>query len=1467
MNELSIEYKGISLGCQELGTKVPSHLAKDMAHAQEKLRCALGNDVSGFVAKRLHFSREELFEAMAMEQIDGVAMAIYNIEMRSQSIIIGDQTGIGKGRQAAAMIRYGMLSGYLPVFFTDRYTLFSDMYRDCKALGIQEARPLIVNSGVSVVDFDKAVETEPTVDDPDEIWSPSMDEDENIDDSEQMAIYQKQYEVVYRSLKKKEMELIYRKGDIPNNCYEYLMMTYSQLKDAKKDRTRLEFLMSLGKKHRLLFIFDEAHKSSSVSAGNISVITQSINATLEECPDAQCVFLSATFAKRPECMITFMQRTVLSALATKRTLQDAFANGGVPMQEYVSSMLASEGQMIRREHSNDGIPTPIYTYLDDDITIHSELFDRVMYWFRELVTLSQMVADAIALARLHQQIEDWGLYPTRAQLFYVNKVLLLALKAKTIADKAVGEVRQGRSVVIGMSDTLECILQDVEKDEDGNCRGDFSAILLRLLEKTIRDTHSGMSLFELGIDDETGELSQVIDDALDYYKLLKNSIKEESFHLPLSPIDVIRQLVTAEMFEAPDGSFINVRFEECTGRAHRLEYLWPDGQDDFTEATVVPRKKRHSNQIFNDFQNNKLDVILINACGAIGASAHAIATAEVSKDQVRQRKMLIVQTDLDVNIDLQKRGRINRTGQRTDLPPLYEYIITAIPSEKRLNMMLRAKLRSLSANTTANQDQDQAQADFIDLSNKYGNQVARKFLVAHPELSFVLGLTPTSSLTASRLMARLAMLSVAAQQDAIDELFSAYQTLETDLRRINQWDLEREHRDFEAVFVREELFTAALDDSRLGGGSYLTSYRCRHRTFPYDSKTLLSDVADAKQRHGESLKKNPSMQKEIDTYYRQLRNKLKSGMKERQGILLLSTQESLKKYIVGETLIQELVDLVQQSNKDWRGEAKRRVQNISRMTSVLHRLESFSKERQTIKERYDKNLKKINDESRRLRTILSAAEIGSVYDMTGFVEIEMVCERIWGVLKDIRFGKNPNKKFLPSNVDFVFALSAGTREITINLVHTNQDSNYFKLTDIIINGRKQKFYADLWDSEIAKYNNRVLERKIVTGNILSAYCHPAVTNLNPRFITFTLAPNEKGEKHIMHGLLMPMDEKRLKEELSSVSLPLTDGLRYANSTSTVYPITSLDARFSLMPVRSYRDGELLFRISVDDKSSKAFEEPEYEAIRGYFKSEPITSTISEKTQSAKNLNNRRQRKRYFTDNMEFDSEVMQTIVQFLAQMRATIVVPRNQITIGEMKQMESQSEHDENKAWPVLDWEKEKEQPLPPSRQEVLLHITPPLVKGNSGGREVQSLSEYVLLCRETVKMQGCSMADNSTRLKVKKLYFDWRNLFICLTDSKDEDKAKTLRYLLLDELHNLLIGKSEKIQLECYDRLCQAADSEHLDAIVEIRERFNKEFLFMSPPKEQVKVFIDSCPCSDRLNYIIKALQKYLNGETEIIN
>lgn len=157
--DMTTKHRSASDGAIEsLGSVIPEQLAEETEHAYARLNEALGGDIAGFVANRLQMSPEELSIALAAEQVDGVALAIYNIEARGQSVIIGDQTGIGKGRQAAAMIRYGMLAGYLPIFLTDRYTLFSDMYRDCKALGIKDARPLIVNTSVSIVDFDKPIE-------------------------------------------------------------------------------------------------------------------------------------------------------------------------------------------------------------------------------------------------------------------------------------------------------------------------------------------------------------------------------------------------------------------------------------------------------------------------------------------------------------------------------------------------------------------------------------------------------------------------------------------------------------------------------------------------------------------------------------------------------------------------------------------------------------------------------------------------------------------------------------------------------------------------------------------------------------------------------------------------------------------------------------------------------------------------------------------------------------------------------------------------------------------------------------------------------------------------------------------------------------------------------------------------------------------------------------------------------------
>lgn len=1444
---------------QSLGSMIPSQLEDEILHASAKLIDALGGDVTGFVANRLQMSPEELPIALAAEQVDGVALAIYNIEARSQSVIIGDQTGIGKGRQAAAMIRYGILAGYLPIFLTDRYTLFSDMYRDCKALGIKDARPLIVNTRVSIVDFEKPIENKDEIPS-DEIWTPEEDSDEE----EIAGLYVKHYEEVYKSPKKTELELMYGNGDIPENCFEYVMLTYSQLKDARKDMTRLDFLTSLCEKHRVLFVFDEAHKSSSISDGKISVITQCINSILETTSQTQCVFLSATFAKRPECLVTFMRQTILSSLATSDTLQSAFANGGVPMQEYVASMLAKEGQMIRREHSGEGIPEPVYTYLDDKLPLDSELFDKVMYWFRELVNLSDMVKELMALASMYGA-PAFRPYPTRSQLFYVNKILLLSLKAKDVAEAAVREVQNGRSVVIGMSDTLECVLRDSINPTSGECtRGDFATILLRLLEKTLTNPKlPSMNILTMDFSEagEPEDLMSKLEEIRNYTQQIREGITEDIFHLPLSPIDVIRQLVTQETFTDKKGVTRNIRFEECTGRVRQLEYLSPEGDDEYFNVSLLPRKKRHSNHIYNDFQNNKLDVILINACGAIGASAHAVATVEVPENEVRQRKMLIVQNDLDVNIDLQKRGRINRTGQIEGLPPLYEYIITSIPSEKRLNMMLRAKLRSLSANTTANQDQDKRQADFIDITNKYGNIVAYEYLQANSDLAFVLGLKPKT--TASRLLARLAMLSVAAQQEIIDDLLGAYQNLEQELRRINQWDLEREYRDFDAKFVREELFTAPIDDAALGGASMLTTFLCRHRTYPHNSAALLQcfELAETLP-YGRKLSESRDLHKEIEAYYRAERKAIRDRLAARKEKLCSTTLLVLLKYGIEENEARQLLLMAQRPESLWDRQFYNTLKGLKQEQRITNKLKTFNKDYEDLEAIEKKELRAKSEQRKRLMEVVSLAEIGQGYsNIISAVPVEEGVNRIMAVLKEVRFGKNPRKRFLPGQVQFVFALSAVHKELVLNLVDKGSLNNYDRLITIL-KSIKWSFKESEWDREIAKYNNRILERKIITGNILGAFANPLIKKLKPHFITFSVAPDENGTTATERGLLLPMTGENVEKLMECVSLPLGDGLKYANSANKVYQISGIGIDFTITPSMNKSGHGLVFHISVNDKDSRNFvSDSRFDSIRQYFIANPVTSIHNRDNKGAK-----KPLMHYATDILVADSPEFQTIMMLLASLRAAILIPREYLTVGEMKEYAQGRKREENSNWPELDWRNSLL--LPPPRHEIQIRITSPIVKDAN----VYFVDEYppeILLCKCTMAYQGRSFRENTMPGQIRALYFEW------LEWNKQHAGQSLLArrgisYKVSNELHRLLVNSAQEpvIQFDdaIYNLMKEVVDGIQLSAVGRLLAKYRDEMLFLAPPKDVVEKFLDSCLYDSRLTKVRKSLEDYLDGKTEII-
>lgn len=102
---------------KSLGVDTPDSMSYEIHQSQDRLKKAVGN-VDDFVQNRLGYaSMKALSDALSAEQIDAVAM-----------------------------IRYGVEQGLKPIFITEKPNLFSDLYRDLKAIGPAHLRPFIVNA-------------------------------------------------------------------------------------------------------------------------------------------------------------------------------------------------------------------------------------------------------------------------------------------------------------------------------------------------------------------------------------------------------------------------------------------------------------------------------------------------------------------------------------------------------------------------------------------------------------------------------------------------------------------------------------------------------------------------------------------------------------------------------------------------------------------------------------------------------------------------------------------------------------------------------------------------------------------------------------------------------------------------------------------------------------------------------------------------------------------------------------------------------------------------------------------------------------------------------------------------------------------------------------------------------------------------------------------------------------------------
>ena len=698
----------------DLGALIPANMQTAAAEFQAKIVAEVG-DIDQFVAKELQYkSVEEMQRGLAGLQIDGVAAQIYNSQ-RGNAIIVADQTGMGKGRQAAAVIRYALKQGKVPIFITEKANLLTDMYDDLQDIGMQadEINPFVMNASAEISKV-------------------------NPDTNEKTVI------VPMANGKKQKAFIngVIKSGTVPDGV-NMIFTNYSQL---TRDNIQRQAIKSLADK--AYFVLDEAHNMAGDSTAGVGKNRRTTGAGFIQgtTKGKPTMYLSATYAKRADNMLAFnntllgdikgleaelddddAKNTDKAEREGRQKMAEALSKGGAPFLASIAHLMTSRGQLIRRERSFEGITVNSVTdttnkerdlRIDDELSVgFRAIYEADQSFHKNAVKAireSLKGAAAVRGAGNRASVNHVGFNSVLHN--YIGQ-LLIAKKADAVADQALAAIERGEKPVIGLYNTMESFVENLGGSVGKPFTATFNDILQLALERTRR------------VSIKQGEKSKPVDIALEdldavtqalYYQAMEVIDGLNLTGIPISPIDHIKH----RMQQA------GVEIGEITGRNLIVDYTGQ--QPVISQRTAAEKNDRRAT--IDKFNNNNLDAMLINAAGSTGLSIHA-SRAFLDEQQSKRRHMIIAQPPPDINTMMQMLGRINRTNQYDgDLNPTYSILSSASPSEKRQTASTLKKLSSLNANTSANTEGSMS-FKAVDFLNYYGDIVVAEFFRDNPEFA------------------------------------------------------------------------------------------------------------------------------------------------------------------------------------------------------------------------------------------------------------------------------------------------------------------------------------------------------------------------------------------------------------------------------------------------------------------------------------------------------------------------------------------------------------------------------------------------------------------------------------------------------------------------------------------------------------------------------------------------------------
>lgn len=1207
--------------CRILDTVSPASMKYEQRKAIETIDRRV-NGVDEFVALRLGYcidgctaeaykeGMSKLCDAFAAEQVDAIAVAIYNIE-KGMGCIIGDMTGIGKGRQAAAIIRYAVkYLGKKPIFLTKNPGLFSDMFRDMVDINFDPAVPLERLVGQREVER-KLVKD--TTEDEAAIEGIEMDDEEAITTemilvpdyqknkyyeadikkalietgvkqlvpfivngrSKYTSVRDKEGNILYKGLSQADTAKIILTGQLPAE-YDFVISTYSQFRQ-KIESNKMRFLRSIAQDN--IIIMDESHEASGSS--NTGVYLRGVLGGTKG-----VTFLSATFAKTPANMPIYANKTSMrEANLSSEKLIEAIQAGGVALQEIISSQLVAEGQMIRRERSFEGVEVN-YMYLNSSQdesgkpqynreVEHRAIMDKATEIVRDIIAFQEdfvnpiiEAMDKIAAAEMSEVEKRKGTKeagvgnsPVFSGIFQLINQLLFSIKADTVAEMAISRIKQGLKPVIAFASTMESFLDSMTDDEgkavqvNDKINTDFSLVLRRRLDGVLRFTVTS----DAGVKeyDKIKIEEQNIEFKVEYNRILEK-IKAASIGIVSSPIDYIIQKIEKAGYSVG----------EVTGRKRFIQ-LGENGL-----GTIKTRQKESNADLFRKFNNNETDCLMINVSGAVGASAHAVPTPKVPNSEVKQRVMIVLQAELDISMEVQKRGRINRTGQI--FKPIYDYAISAIPAEMRLMMMLQRKLKSLDANVTSNQKESRKVLDIQDFLNKYGDQICVEYLMENRDINKIIGdpLKLESSKSsgagekekdidttnaAQRVTGRIAILATKLQEDFYQEVSERYVSLVDYMKQTGEYDLEVESVNLEAQKLSSEVVVAGLGGtSPFGRNSILEKCEVNVLKKPFTKDELEAIIK-------ESLTIEDAQSGEMVYDAEEMKDKIvKTYLQWAERKILEEEQELNEKY---SKLIADI-------------KKEKGFQKLSHKSEEAEYIETRTKAlKQASADSIDKVNTSYGNKGQAITANFKSFLIGNAY---AYPSRTYQADQSYhkGIFVGFEINDRVKNPYAPSAIKLRFAFPNSMKYLAVPMSKFDIIAIAKELSRDIISYNEGEYMIDEWNELRKKSAGDRQTRYIVTGNILQAFGKEEFRG--GKLISYTVK-----DGGVKKGILLSEDfsvEASSSKKALRVTIPATKAIKFIQRLSDGGSYETSDMQVSLQK----RRGDYAFFIPLAKKKNEQY---------------------------------------------------------------------------------------------------------------------------------------------------------------------------------------------------------------------------------------------------------------------------------------